>query len=248
MVSYRTSARSVLVSWIRRLALVVLLVVVALAVVVAVLWPLTPSVSDAWRRVHAEVGPQHGRVTHRLPQPDRVGRAVIATENSRFYLEPGVDPLGLVRAAEGLVLHRNLGAATLEQQLAKRLYTPSASGLGSEVEDVELSFKLDATYPKREILAMYLSDVYFGHGYYGVDAAAEGYFGRRPAQLSWAQAALLAGLLQSPAGYDPYRHPRAAKARQRHVLDRLVSTDVLSSAQARVASNVPWHLEPTAPA
>ncbi len=75
---------------------------------------------------------------------------------------------------------------------------------------------------------MYLSEVYFGHGFYGLPAAARGYFGVAPAALSWAQASLLAGLLQAPSAYDPYRHGDLAKKRQRHVLDRLVATGTLT--------------------
>jgi penicillin-binding protein 1A len=216
--------------------------VLAVVVAIAILWPLTPSVADAPHRVRADIGPHGSQLLPALPHPDRVARAIIATENSRFYVDPGVDPVGLLRAAEGVVLHRNVGASTLEQQLAKRLYTPADASVWPKVEDVELSFKLDLSYSKDDVLRMYLSDVYFGHNSYGVTAAAEKYFGRRPTDLSWAQASLLAGLVQAPTAYNPYEHPAAAKARQRHVLDRLVATGVLSRQQADAAYAAPLHL------
>src|SRR5450759_5688117 len=80
------------------------------------------------------------------------------------------------------------GAATLEQQLAKNLYFPKNNGLFSKVAEAELALKLDAHYSKNDILRMYLAEVYFGHGFYGLPAAARGYFGVMPVQLSWAQA------------------------------------------------------------
>ena len=107
--------------------------------------------------------------------------------------------------------------------------------MSAKVEQIELSFKLEAQYSKPQILEMYLAEVYFGHGFYGLPAAARGLFGVAPADLSWAQASLLAGLVQAPSAYDPYRHQDLAKQRQRHVLERLVATHTLSQAQADAA-------------
>jgi len=126
---------------------------------------------------------------------------------------------------------RDAGGATLDQQLAKNLYT--ADTVSAKVEQIELSFKLEAQYSKPQILEMYLAEVYFGHGFYGLPAAARSLFGVAPAELSWAQASLPAGLVQAPSAYDPYRHRDLAK--QRHVLERLVVTHTLSQAQADAA-------------
>ena len=119
---------------------------------------------------------------------------------------------------------RETGGATLEQQLAKNLYSPQSNGIVSKVQEAELALKLDAGYSKDQILRLYLADVYFGHGFYGLLAAAHGYFGVTPAQLTWAQASMLAGLVQAPSAYDPIDHLSAGRLRQRHVLDRLVAT------------------------
>ncbi len=232
--------------WRRRmLGAVAAAMAVALLVVaaVAVLWPLTPSVADAESRIATRLAAHHAADPHALPQPDRVGQAVIATENSRFYRDRGIDILGVARAAYGFLSGSpDPGGATLEQQLAKNLYTPHRTGVAAKLEQVELALKLDRRFTKAQVLEMYLSAVYFGHGFYGLPAAARGYFGRAPNQLSWAQASLLAGLVQAPSAYDPYAHRDLARRRQRHVLDRLVATQLLTRAQADAVFRQPWQL------
>ncbi|HEY5249722.1 MAG TPA: biosynthetic peptidoglycan transglycosylase [Dermatophilaceae bacterium] len=178
-----------------------------------------------------------------LPQPDRVGQALIATEDSRFAQTPGIDPISVVRAGLATVTGNiDTGAATLEQQLAKNLYFPHNDGLFSKVAEAELSMKLDAHYSKNDILRMYLAEVYFGHGFYGLPAATQGYFGVTPAALSWAQASMLAGLVQAPSADDPINHFSTGRQRQRHVLNRLVATKVLSRVQADAAFAAPLGL------
>jgi membrane peptidoglycan carboxypeptidase len=110
------------------------------------------------------------------------------------------------------------------------------------VAEAELALKLDASYSKNELLRLYLADVYFGNGFYGLPAAAGGYFGLTADELSWAQASMLAGLVQAPFEYDPLHHLSAGRLRQRHVLDRPVATGVLSVAQADAAFAAPLGL------
>lgn len=211
--------------------------------VVGVLWPLTPSVGDAESRIEARLASHSAKDPHAVPRPDKVGLAVIATEDSRFYSHHGLDALGVVRAGIAAVSgsHHDFGGATLDQQLAKNLYT--SNSLVAKIEQVELSFKLEATYSKAQILEMYLSEVYLGHGFYGLASASRGYFGVAPASLTWAQASLLAGLVQAPSAYDPYDHRDLAKSRQRHVLDRLVATHALTSDEADAAYHSPLNLK-----
>ncbi len=199
------------------------------------LWPVTPSVGDAEKRIAARLSAHGANDPAALPRPDRVGVAVIATEDSRFYSHHGLDALGVLRAAGSAASgsRRDFGGATLDQQLAKNLY--ATDSLASKVEQVMLSFKFEAQYNKAQILEMYLSEVYLGHGFYGLAAASRGYFGVAPADLSWAQASVLAGLVQAPSAYDPYQHLALAKSRQRHVLDRLVATHTLTTQQADAA-------------
>jgi membrane peptidoglycan carboxypeptidase len=132
----------------------------------------------------------------------------------------------------------SFGGATIEQQLAKMLYAPGTSD-GPELRQVGVAFRLDQQFNKTQILAMYLNAAYFGDGAYGITAAAEHYFGAAAAQLSWAQASLLAGLVQAPTQYDPHGHFHLARERQQHVLSRLVATHVLTPAQASDAYRAP---------
>jgi len=222
--------------WRRRAAYTLALLVVVPILGVAILWPLTPGVAQAGQLVRAHLAASHSPELVVLPTPDRVGQALIATEDSRFFQTPGIDPVSAVRAGLATVTGSgDTGGATLEQQLAKNLYFPQSEGLPSKVQEAELALQLDASYSKSDILRMYLAEVYFGHGYYGLPAAAQGYFGVTPARLSWAQASMLAGLVQAPSAYDPIDHLSAGRLRQRHVLNRLVATNVLSPTQADAA-------------
>jgi len=206
---------------------------------------VTPSASDAPARVKAILA-EHGSPSDNGVVPVRVGEAVLATEDSRFYSDPALDPQGTLRAAWGLVTaNPNLGGATIEVQLAKLLYTPGRSNPAALAEQVVLAFKLDHDFTKTQILAMYLDAAYFGDGAYGVTEAALHYFGREPSQLSWGQAALIAGLLQAPSAYDPRDHLSAALTRRSHVFARLVAVGRLSPSQARADENAP--LDPAIP-
>jgi membrane peptidoglycan carboxypeptidase len=135
--------------------------------------------------------------------------------------------------------HRPGQCAAGGQQLAKNLYYPGDDGLVSKVVQGELALLLDASYSKNDVLRMYLAEVYFGHGFCGLPAAAFGYFGVTSAQLSWPQASMLAALVQAPSAQDPIAHLSIGRLRQRHVRNRLVATGALSLAQADVAFAAP---------
>jgi membrane peptidoglycan carboxypeptidase len=229
--------------WLRRAGWGLAALVVVALLGVGALWPLTPSVAGAGQLVRAQLATHHSAELAALPSPDRVGQALIATEDSRFSSNPGIDPVSVLRMGLAtLTGSGDTGAATLEQQLAKNLYFPQDDGVVSKVQEAELALKLDASYSKNDVLRLYLADAYFGHGFYGLPAAPYGYFGVTPAQLSWPQASMLAGLVQAPSAYDPLRHLSTGRLRQRHVLNRLVATGVLSPAQADVAFAAPLGL------
>jgi len=201
---------------------------------------VTPSVGSAELLAEAQAL-AHGAAVPGPPVPARFAAALVATEDHRFYSEPfGVDPFAAARVAFSYLTGQgDPGGATLYQQLAKMLYTPGRSGPAVVGEQAALALKLDMTYSKRQILQMYAEVVYFGHGFYGLAAASCGYFGVRPAGLSWPQAAVLAGVVQDPSADDPLRYPAAARAREEHVLGRLVATGMLSPTQARVSLALP---------
>lgn len=216
--------------WLRRaLCTAAALTIVALALL-SLLLLLTPSATDASSRASAMVA-EHRGATAMPVIPQRVAAAVVATEDHRFYHHPGLDPIALGRASFGLLRGTDDGGSTIDVQLAKLLYTGNRGDLASQLDRVGVAIKLDHTYTKNQILLMYLNVAYFGHGFYGLEAASVGYFDQVPQNLDWAQAAMIAGLLQAPTDYDPVDHSRAALLRRHHVLDRLAATGVLTRAE-----------------
>lgn len=225
----------------RRGAGLLLAVLVLAAGVVGWMWATTPGVGDAEQRVTVLLA-EHGATPLAGDVPSRVAAALLASEDSRFRQHIGVDWRGALRAPLGLVTGTDLGGSTLNQQLARLVYENGAKDPAAKARAVVLAVKLDLAWSKDEILRMYLDASYFGHGFYGLTAAAEGYFGRSPDELTWAQASVLAGLVQAPSAYDPLAHPELAAARQGHVLDRLVAVGMLTRAQADDVRAQPWDL------
>jgi membrane peptidoglycan carboxypeptidase len=196
------------------------------------LWLVTPSASQATQLGQAEAA-QHG-ISYPGPQvPANFARPLIATEDHRFYDEPGVDPLAVGRVAWAkLTGGTDQGGATLEQQLAKLLYTPQETGLRAELKQVVLAFKLNTAYSKQQILDMYAEAAYYGHGFYGLEQASCGYFGHPASELTVAQGAMLAGVVNAPSVDDPISHPAAARTRLEHVIARMAAVGDLTAAQA----------------
>ena len=185
----------------------------------------------------------HGAAYPGPALPPRVAASLVATEDHRFYSEPGIDPVAVGRLMLGsLDGGPDQGGSTLYQQLARMLYLPGRSGMLAKAEQALLGIKMDLSYPKAQILQMYADVAYFGHGYYGLAAASCGYFAQPPSGLSWGQAAMLAGLVQAPTADDPLAHFANARARQTHVLIRLTATGKLTASQAAHAYQLPLHL------
>lgn len=201
-----------------------------------------PGVADAPARVDVIVR-GHGGVVGELPLPSKLGEAVVAVEDEHFYSNALLNIFtGAARA--GLATLRSSGdsgGSTIAQQLAKQIY-PSGTGFGATLEQVGLGLKLSLGYSKPRILEMYLNAIYYGHGYWGYVNAARGYFGVSPDQLTWAEAAMLAGLPQAPSAYDPVLHLALAKQRQRQVLQQLVANHILTAAQSDATYQAPLHL------
>jgi membrane peptidoglycan carboxypeptidase len=222
----------------KRFAITVLTLVVIAALGIGALWVLTPSASEA-SQLARQQAQQHG-ITYPGPQaPATFSNALIATEDHRFYTEQGVDPFAVIRLIESKVTGNtnDQGGATLEQQLAKLLYTPSESGVSAEVKQVVLAYKLDSTYSKSQILDLYAEVAYYGHGYYGLEAASCGYFGHPAADLTPVQGAMLAGVVNAPSIDDPIDYPQQAYARLTHVVDRMVAVGDLTQAQGKQMLN-----------
>jgi membrane peptidoglycan carboxypeptidase len=200
---------------------------------------VTPSAGNAEQLAAAQDAAHHA-VYPGPPVPARFAESLVATEDKRFYSEPGIDLFAVARVGfEYVTGHGIQGGATLYQQLAKLLYTQGRSTPSDEAEQVAMAVKIFMTYTRPQILRMYADVVYFGNDDYGLAAASCGYFGVPPADMSWPQAAMLAGMVQGPSLDDPLTHPANARAREIHVIDRLVATGKLSQAQAGAALAVP---------
>ncbi len=205
---------------------------------------VTPSVGNA-QALAQSFDQAHHVAYPGPPVPARFAAALTATEDHRFYSEPGIDPFGVARVAAGAATGRpDPGGATLYQQLAKMLYASGKNGWTTQAEEVSLGVKLYYTYSHQQILQMYADVAYFGHGFYGLNAASCGYFGIHPARLSWPQAALLAGLVQAPSTDDPFVNYSIARGRESHVLGRLTAVGALTSAQASTYFGQSLHLVP----
>lgn len=181
--------------------------------------------------------------------PWAVKAATIATEDANFYANPGVDIRGIVRA---LYLNRQgsvmSGGSTITQQLARIvLLSPEERGeqlYSRKIREAILAFQMSRQFSKDQILSFYLNEVYYGNMSYGIEAAAQGYFGKSVRDLGLPEAAMLAGVVQAPTELSPLLYPDAAKARQRIVIDLMVKQGLISREQGDAALATPLTLQP----
>jgi penicillin-binding protein 1A len=191
----------------------------------------------------AERGLRRGTVP--LEQlPPHLVQAVLATEDRRFYSHPGLDPIGIARAAFRNLLAGDVveGGSTITQQLAKNIFLKPDRTFSRKIEEAICAAWLERRFSKDEILELYLNRVYFGAGTYGIDSAARRYFGKPAEGLSLPQAALLAGLLKAPSRDAPTRNVKRAAARMDVVLDSMVAAGFLTPERARKAAGEPLRL------
>lgn len=169
--------------------------------------------------------------------PKYLPQAFIAIEDKRFYSHFGIDPTGIARAAVTNILHRGVsqGGSTLTQQLAKNLFLTQERTLQRKLQEAELALWLERKYSKAEILELYLNRVYFGSGAYGVEAAAQRYFGKSARNVTLPEAAMLAGLVRSPSRLAPNRNPEGAEKRAQTVLTAMADSKFITDAQAQAA-------------
>ncbi len=178
--------------------------------------------------------------------PLQLRQAFIAAEDSRFYQHQGIDFLSIVRAfiknlEAGTIVQ---GGSTITQQVTKSfLLTPERS-YERKIKEAILAYRIDKTFSKEEILYLYLNQIYLGHGAYGVEAAAENYFGKSVNELNLAECAILAGLPQAPSRYSPFRHPERAKQRQIYVLNRMMEEGYIDNHQVTEAIDVKMDIKP----
>ncbi len=178
--------------------------------------------------------------------PEQLKQAFIAAEDARFYKHSGIDLVSIVRAffknleAGGIVQ----GGSTITQQVTKSfLLTPERS-YERKIKEAILAYRIDKVFTKDEILYLYLNEIYLGHGAYGVEAAAENYFGKHVEDLNLAECGILAGLPQAPSRYSPFHFPERAKQRQIYVLKRMAAEGFVTEAEASMAMQIDLDIKP----
>ncbi len=211
-----------------------------------------PAVGNNMRpAVSSQVFDSHGRLitTHhsdqnRLPiyinkVPQNLQNAFIAAEDNRFYEHIGIDPIGIFRAIFANLTNRGIaqGGSTITQQLAKNAFLSQEQTLKRKIQEAMLALEIEHKYSKKEILEMYMNQIYFGQGAYGIQTAAKTYFNKDVNELTLTQCAMLAGLPKSPNYYSPFNNLNEAKKRKNVVLDQMVKYGYVSAAEAEDAKN-----------
>lgn len=211
-----------------------------------------PAVGNNMRpAVSSQVFDSHGRLIttlhsdqNRLPidinkVPQNLQNAFIAAEDNRFYEHIGIDPIGIFRAIFANLTNRGIaqGGSTITQQLAKNAFLSQEQTLKRKIQEAMLALEIEHKYSKKEILEMYMNQIYFGQGAYGIQTAAKTYFNKDVNELTLTQYAMLAGLPKSPNYYSPFNNLNEAKKRKNVVLDQMVKYGYVSAAEAEDAKN-----------
>ena len=170
--------------------------------------------------------------------PDYLKMAFVITEDKRFYEHKGVDPKGILRAVYRDVLEgsKSEGASTITQQLARNVYLSNEKTLTRKTKEIAYALELERKYSKDQILEMYLNHIYFGSGAYGIQAAAQEYFGKDAKNLTIAESALLAGLPKAPSKYSPRNNIELAKERRSIVLSLMEENHIISKQEEEEAN------------
>ena len=176
--------------------------------------------------------------------PLQLKQAALAVEDSNFYYHPGIDPKAIFRAfvrnmQAGRVVE---GGSTITQQLSKTLFLSRERKLVRKIKEAILAIRMEIVFTKDEILEMYFNQIYYGHGSYGVEAAARTYFGKHVQDLTLDECAMLASLPKAPNNYSPYRNPDKAKKRRDHSLRRMAHLGFISTEEAEMASAMDFDL------
>ncbi len=187
--------------------------------------------------VLATFGDLHGGAIRFEDAPPFLVQAIVATEDRRFFEHGGVDFIGIARAAVANVLAGRVrqGGSTLTQQLAKNLFLTPERSFSRKIRELLLAFWLEARFTKKQLFTIYLNRVYLGSGTYGVEAAAQRYFGKSVRRLNLREASVIAGLLKAPSRYSPLRDPGAAVERGDQVLANMVAAGFLTDRDAQSA-------------
>jgi penicillin-binding protein 1A len=176
--------------------------------------------------------------------PPLVAQAFISAEDRLFWVEPGINPLSIIRAAVTDIAmigsgHRPIGASTITEQVVKNMLLDNHITYATKIKEAILAMRVSNVMTKQEVITLYLNEIYLGNNSFGVAAAAQTYFDKPLDQLDVAQAASLAALPKAPTGYDPFRHPQDALQRRNFIISRMLADGAISAAQAQTATAEP---------
>jgi penicillin-binding protein 1A len=199
--------------------------------------PVASIVLDRQGQLIGQYFVQRRRLVQIEEVPEHVINAFVASEDARFYEHGGVDLTAILRAAWVNLRHGRIeqGASTITQQLVKNVVLSNERTWSRKLREVMLALEVERRLSKEEILLTYLNEIYLGNGSYGIGDAAHSYFGKDVSKLNLAESALLAGLPQRPSAYSPIRHPEAAETRRQYVLDRMLSSGLITPEECGLA-------------
>jgi penicillin-binding protein 1A len=192
----------------------------------------------------AEVGGQHSIYVTYDQIPPLVAQAFISAEDRLFWVEPGVNPLAMLRAAMTDITllgsgRRPIGASTITQQVVKNMLLDNHITFATKIKEAILAMRVDQVMSKQQVLTLYLNEVDLGHNSFGIAAAAQTYFNKPLSQIDIAQAATLASLPKAPTNFDPFLHPDAALQRRNFVIGRMLADNAITKDQANAAMTEP---------
>src|SRR5437588_1961301 len=188
-----------------------------------------------------EFGEERRAVVAIADVPPPLKHAIIAAEDERFYQHPGIDYIGVLRAAYANLVAggRRQGASTITMQVARNFFLSSEKTLTRKLYEALLAFTIEHSLSKEQILELYINQIYLGQRAYGFGAASQMYFGKALGQLSLGELAMLAGLPKAPSLYNPIANPQRAKQRQQYVLRRMTELGYISAAQYDASFKTP---------
>jgi penicillin-binding protein 1A len=190
-----------------------------------------------------EFGEERRHFTRIQDVPAVMKQAILAAEDERFYQHPGIDTLGILRAAYSNFVSggKRQGASTITMQVARNFFLSSEKTLTRKIYEALLAFKIENNLKKDQILELYINQIYLGQRAYGFAAAAQIYYGKALKDVTVAEAAMLAGLPKAPSAYNPVANPKRAQLRQRYVLRRMTELDFITDVQAKAAREEVLH-------
>lgn len=210
--------------------------------------PTLEDMADQHPSLATEVFDRHNRLIARLFMENRTWvhlrdispamvQAALSAEDGTFYDHGGLNFAAILRALWVDLSHKEArqGGSTITQQLARNLFLSHEKSIERKAKEAILAFRLEKLYSKDEILEMYLNMIYFGHGAWGINAASQIYFGKKPGELSVKEASVIAGLIAAPEYYSPYRSMERARTRQAYVIRRMVELDFITPREANEA-------------